>query len=268
LGLRPIPLIASSLNNERATDLPVTHFLTDTVAANGYVAVFLLMAVGSACVPIPSEIVMVFGGALASSGFAEQVLHDPSRQLSFVAIGLVGVAGTLAGSWAAYGVGYAGGRPLIDRWGRHLLLRPHEVDRAHAWFERHGEAAVFFSRLIPVVRAFISLPAGVARMGFGRFTVYTTLGSIPWTFGLAGAGYLLGQRWRDVETYARPITIAFAVLFLGLLAWWVVRRVRSRSPAGAAASEAPEASDASSPPIPSGFPAGPVGNPPPDGERR
>jgi len=247
----------------------VTHFLTDTVASNGYVAVFLLMAVGSACIPIPSEIVMVFGGALASAGFAEQVLHDPSKQLSFVAIGLVGVAGSLVGSWATYAIGYGGGRPLIDRWGRYLLLRPHEVDRAHAWFERHGEAAVFFSRLIPIIRAFISLPAGVARMPFWRFTVYTFLGVIPWTFGLAGAGYLLGQRWREVETYARPITIGFGVLFLGLLVWWVGRRVRSRSPSAVAAdvAPAPNAEEPSEPAVTSGFPSPAAGNPPPEGER-
>jgi membrane protein DedA with SNARE-associated domain len=257
-------LVAVSSNNERATDLPVTHFLTDTVASNGYLAVLLFMAVGSACIPLPSEIVMVFGGALASSGFASAVLHDPSKQLSFVAIGVVGVAGTLLGSWIAYAVGSAGGRPLIDRWGRYLLLRPHEVDRAHAWFERHGEAAVFFSRLIPILRAFISLPAGVARMPLGRFTVYTVLGSIPWTFGLAGAGYLLGERWRTVETYARPISIGLAVLFAGLVAWWIVRRVRSRR---GAAEEGPDAPDRPSPAVPSGFPGTAPGNPPPE-ERR
>ncbi|MDP9341357.1 MAG: DedA family protein [Actinomycetota bacterium] len=252
----------------------MTHFLTDTVASNGYLAVLVFMAVGSACIPIPSEIVMVFGGALASSGFAEQVLHDPSKQLSFVAIGLVGVAGTLVGSWAAYAVGYAGGRPLIDRWGRYLLLRPHEVDRAHAWFEDHGEAAVFFSRLIPIIRAFISLPAGVARMSFWRFTVYTVLGSIPWTFGLAGAGYLLGERWRSVETYARPITIAFAMLFVGLVAWWIVRRVRSRGAAaeldageGPGQPDMPDAPEGRAPAVRSGFPGTATGNPPPD-ERR
>ncbi len=221
----------------------MTHFLTDTVASNGYLAVLLLMALGSACIPIPSEIVLVFGGALASSGFASAVLHDPSKQLSFALVCVVGLVGTLVGSWVAYGIGYAGGRPLIDRWGRYLLMRPHEVDRAHAWFERHGEAAVFFSRFIPIVRAVISLPAGVARMPFRRFTWYTLLGSIPWTVGLTWAGYLLGQRWHTVETYARPITIAFAVLFVGLLAWWIARRVRSRR-GGAVVHEEPEVTPA------------------------
>jgi membrane protein DedA with SNARE-associated domain len=204
------------------------HFLTHTVAANGYAAVFLLMAVGSACIPIPSEIVMVFGGALASAGFAQQALHDPSRQLDFWLIVAAGLAGSVAGAWVAYALGWAGGRPLIDRWGRYLLLRPHEVDRAHRWFEDHGEAAVFLSRMLPVVRAFISLPAGVARMPFVRFTLYTILGSIPWTVGLAWGGYLLGERWRLIERYFTPISITFAVLLVGLVAWWAVRRVRAR----------------------------------------
>jgi membrane protein DedA with SNARE-associated domain len=204
------------------------HFLTHTVASNGYLAVLLLMAVGSACIPIPSEIVMVFGGALASAGFAQQALHDPSRQLDFWMIVGAGLAGSMVGSWLSYAVGYLGGRPLIDRWGRYVLLRPHEVDRAHAWFEEHGEAAVFFSRMLPVVRAFISLPAGVARMPFWRFSLYTLIGSIPWTVGLAWGGFLLGGRWRQIERYFTPISIAFAVALAGLIGWWVLRRVRAR----------------------------------------
>jgi len=204
------------------------HFLTHTVAANGYLAVFLLMAIGSACIPIPSEIVMVFGGALASAGFAQQALHDPSRQLDFWLIIAAGLAGSVVGSWVAYAIGSLGGRPLIDRWGRYMLLRPHEVDRAHRWFEDHGEAAVFISRMLPVVRAFISLPAGVARMPFFKFTLYTILGSIPWTLGLAWAGYLLGDQWHLVVKYFTPISIACGVVLVGLLAWWVTRRVRAR----------------------------------------
>ena len=202
----------------------MVHFLTHTVAANGYLAVLLLMAVGSACVPIPAEIVCVFGGALASSGFVAEALHEPAHQLTFWAVVAAGVAGSMLGSWVAYGVGYAGGRPLIDRWGRYLLLRPHEIDRAHAWFERRGEAAVFVARLLPVIRGVISLPAGVARMPFWRFSLYSFLGQIPFVAGFTWAGYLLGQRWPLVDRYLRPIAIALAVLLVALVIWWVVRR--------------------------------------------
>jgi membrane protein DedA with SNARE-associated domain len=216
-------------------------FLTDTVASNGYLAVFVLMAVGSACIPIPAEIVLAFGGALASSGFAAEALEDPSKQLSFWIVVAAGVAGSMAGSWVAYGVGFAGGRPLVDRWGRYLLLRRHELDRAHAWFERRGEAAVFLARLVPVVRGLISLPAGVARMPFWRFTVFSFLGQIPFAIGFTLSGYLLGQRWEVVEQYFRPISIGLAVLLVGGIMWWLIRRrsTARREPEPAAPGDEP-----------------------------
>src|SRR5687768_5580578 len=142
------------------------QFVIDTVAGYGYVAVFALMVLESACVPIPSEVTMLFGGALASAGFAA-----PGEELSLFWVGMAGTVGNLIGSWLAYWAGAAGGRPLVDRFGRYLLIRPHEVDKAHAWFDRYGDAAVFFSRLLPVIRTFISLPAGVVRMPFWRFTL-------------------------------------------------------------------------------------------------
>ena len=199
------------------------RFITHTVADYGYVAVFLMMAVGSACVPIPSEVVLVYGGALASSGFAA-----PGKELDFVLVALLAVAGAMAGSWFSWGIGYVGGRPLIDRWGKYLLLRPHEVDRAHEWFERKGEAAVFFTRLIPIVRAFVSLPAGVARMRFWRFTLYTLLGNLLWCFGLAYLGLLLGARWHIIQRYFDPLVIVCGLLLAGLIAWFVMKRLRAR----------------------------------------
>lgn len=199
------------------------HFLTNTVGDHGYLAVFVLMALSSMFIPIPTEIVMVFGGALAAPDFVRTEGH----RLDLVAVSLAGVAGTLVGSWAAYALGYAGGRPLAERWGRYVLLRPHHLDRAHAWFERHGEAAVFWGRNVPVVRALISLPAGVARMGLVRFTVFTALGSLPWCFGLAVAGYLLGDSWHRVDDYFGPVSIGVAALLVGGIAWWVVRRRRA-----------------------------------------
>lgn len=208
------------------------NWIQDQIANNGYLAIFVLMLLGSACVPIPSEVVMAFGGALASEAFATNALGDPSAQLGLVTVIVVGVVASMIGSWIAWGAGYAGGRPLIDRFGRYLLLRPHEVDRAHEWFERHGEAAVFFARLIPLVRAFISLPAGVARMSFGRFTLYTFLGIVPWTVGLAIAGYSLGQRWDQVERFIGPISIAVGVMGLLALAWWIRSRLRRRAMSG------------------------------------
>ena len=195
------------------------QFVIDTVAGYGYVAVFVLMVLESACVPIPSEVTMLFGGALAAPGFAA-----PGEELSLFWVGMVGTIGNLVGSWIAYGIGAWGGRPLVDRFGRYLLIRPHEVDHAHEWFERYGDAAVFFSRLLPVIRTFISLPAGVVRMPFWRFTLYTVLGCLPWTFALAWLGFELGDRWETVEQALQPFSWAIAALCLVAAAWYVRRR--------------------------------------------
>jgi membrane protein DedA with SNARE-associated domain len=160
---------------------------------------------------------MLFGGALVSATFLA-----PEQQLDLWLVTLAGTAGNLVGSWLAYWAGYVGGRPLIDRWGRYLLIRPHEVEKAHDWFERRGELAVFAGRLLPVIRTFISLPAGVVRMPFWRFTVYTVLGCLPWCLLLTWLGFLLGERWETVERIFRPFAwaIAIAVLVAGI---WFIR---------------------------------------------
>ena len=115
---------------------------------------------------------------------------------------------------------------MVDRWGRYLLIRPHEVDRAHAWFEQHGDVTVFVSRMIPVVRTFISVPAGVARMNFAKFTLYTVLGCLPWTFALAWIGYILGDNWAAAERVIRPVAWAIAIVILVGGVLWVSRRWR------------------------------------------
>ena len=223
-----IPSVHSRSASESGLLASFTDLVTEQIARYGYLAVFLLMLLGSACIPIPSEVVMLFGGAIASAGFAAQVLGGPEEHLGLIPVMVFGVAGSVAGSWLAYWAGAAGGRPLIDRWGRYLLLRPHEVDRAHDWFERHGQGAVFFARLIPLVRAFISLPAGVARMNFARFTLYTLLGIVPWTVGLALAGYGLGESWTSVQRIALPVSIVVGIAALVALAWWIRRRLALR----------------------------------------
>jgi membrane protein DedA with SNARE-associated domain len=191
------------------------QFIRVAIEDYGYLAVFLLMVLESACIPIPSEVTMLFGGAAANATFAGTIPGHPAH-LNFLLVGLLGAVGNLIGSWLAYWVGKRGGRPLVERWGRYVLLRPHEIDRAEVWFERHGQQAVFLSRLLPVVRTFISLPAGVAEMPFGKFTVYTFAGCLPWTFALAGVGYALGSRWTTVER------------FVGVVVWWFVKRYRQK----------------------------------------
>jgi membrane protein DedA with SNARE-associated domain len=177
------------------------------------------------CIPIPSEVVMAFGGALCAPAFAASVLGSPDAALSLVWVSLWGIAGSMVGSLAAYWLGAVGGRPAIDRWGRYLLLRPHEVDRAHAWFERRGEAVVFLGRLVPLIRAFVSLPAGIARMDLRKFLAFTLLGVAPWCIGLAVAGKALGNKWHTLERYFVPVSILVAAIVVVAAVWWVAKRV-------------------------------------------
>jgi membrane protein DedA with SNARE-associated domain len=199
------------------------HLITDYVLHYGYLAVFVLMVLESACIPIPSEVTMLFGGALANAAFVSS-LGSGGEHLNFVLVALVGTAGNLVGSWIAWGVGYRGGRPLIERWGRYIFLRQHELDRAEVWFDRHGQVAVLVSRVLPVVRTFISLPAGIAEMRFVRFSVYTVLGCLPWTFALTAIGYALGSQWNTVERYLRPVSYLVAAVCVVAIGWWFYHR--------------------------------------------
>jgi membrane protein DedA with SNARE-associated domain len=202
------------------------HVVTDYLGQYGYQAVFVLMVLESACIPIPSEVTMVFGGFLVSRG-----------DLNFWWVALLGTIANVVGSWLAYWVGLRGGRPLVERWGRLVFLRKHELDRAEVWFQKHGEMAVFVSRLLPVIRTFISLPAGVARMPFGKFTLYTFLGCLPWTFALTWAGLLLGDNWESVLRYGEPISWVIAGLCVAVVTWWLVRRYRAHKTAETPAGE-------------------------------
>jgi membrane protein DedA with SNARE-associated domain len=181
--------------------------LTGAIGDWGYLAVFVLMVLESACIPIPSEITMPFGGLLAAEG-----------ELNLILVGLVGAFANLVGSWIAYAAGATGGRALVLRFGRYFRIKPHDLDRAEEWFKRYGDKAVFWSRLLPVVRTFISLPAGAARMELVRFSIYSFLGSLPWSLGLAYGGYVLGRNW---EKLAHNMEIG-AYVIAGLLVVGVV----------------------------------------------
>jgi membrane protein DedA with SNARE-associated domain len=200
----------------------LTNTITDVLTNYGYVAIFVLMVLESACIPIPSEVTMVFGGALTTAAVV-----GAGNELSLFWVGLLGALGNLVGSWLAYWVGATGGRPAIDRYGRYLLIRPHEIDRAHGWFERRGERAVFIARLLPVIRTFISLPAGVAKMPLGTFSIYTLLGCLPFTYALAFAGHAAGARWEDVIRRLAPLTWGILLICAIAIAIYVARRWRS-----------------------------------------
>jgi membrane protein DedA with SNARE-associated domain len=204
--------------------LPVEQWVVNEVGAHGYIAVFALMVLGSACIPIPSEAVMLFGGALAG-GVSAAGAHV---HLNLVGIVLAGLAGNLVGSLVAYAVGRAGGRPVLDRYGKYVLLRKNELDKAEEFFIKHGQSAVFLGRMVPLVRAFVSLPAGIAQMPAVPFTVLTLLGSLPWVLALAIGGDLLASHWKSVSNAFTPISIVVGVAVVLLAGWWVLRRIRAQ----------------------------------------
>src|SRR4029078_9796194 len=164
----------------------LSGFIVATISALGYGGVVLLMAIESACIPLPSEIIMPFSGYLVSTG-----------ELNLWGVAVAGAVGCVLGSLVAYWVGMYGGRPFIEKYGRYILLSRHDLDIADRWFGKYGEVIVFISRLLPVIRTFIAFPAGVARMNLPRFIIYTFAGSLPWCYRLAWMGMKLGAQWNS-----------------------------------------------------------------------
>jgi membrane protein DedA with SNARE-associated domain len=199
------------------------NFIITVIEQLGYAGVFVGMTLESIGVPLPSEIIMPFAGYVVWEG-----------RLTLLGVTLAGTLGCLAGSLIAYGIGAYGGRPLLERYGKYVLIRKSELDRAERWFGTHGEAAVFISRLLPVVRTFISYPAGIVRMDVKRFSVYTVLGSLPFCFALAYVGVALGPHWEDIAGLFRYMDIAVivgVVVLIGFLIYrraWVMERLGDR----------------------------------------
>ena len=180
------------------------------IASYSYAAVFVLMAAESACIPVPSELIMLFGGALAAGA-------GPDVHPSLIVIIVAGVVGNVVGSYGAWAVGRYGGQAVWHRWGRYVLLRGQDLDRAEYWFARYGAAAVFVGRLLPAVRTFISLPAGISAMPPVPFGIYTVAGCIPWTAALAGAGYAFGRDWQAIADAMQGPAYAISAVAGGLL---------------------------------------------------
>jgi membrane protein DedA with SNARE-associated domain len=202
--------------------------LTTFIGDHGLYAVFALMLVDSV-LPAASELVMLYAGVLASGALPGQDIVLFGHQIDsdfwgYVAIATAGVAGQTVGSIIGWAIGLYGGRPLVERHGRWLHLGPENLDRAERWFDRWGDWAVFLGRMTPVVRSFVSIPAGLARMPLGRFTLYSVLGTIPWCFGIAGAGWALGSSWETFHHDFRYVEVLVGVGILALLVWYLRRR--------------------------------------------
>jgi membrane protein DedA with SNARE-associated domain len=190
-------------------DQIVIPFLNALYGAVGYAGVFLAMTIESAMIPLPSELILPFAGFLVSDPTKlEPITGQP---WSFWIVVVVATAGNTVGSLIAYGIGAWGGRPFLERYGRYLLIRPHDIELADRFFARWGAQTVFVGRLLPIVRTFISFPAGVTRMPLGKFVLYSTLGALPWSIFLAYAGVVLGENWVDIRHALQPFDLAIAV---------------------------------------------------------
>jgi len=199
---------------------PLIDFATGVVHDLGAIGIFILMLLESACIPIPSEATMLFAG---------KVTVEPDPSFTFTAAVVAGVTGNVVGSWITWWIGRIGRVDLLEKHGAKIGVRKHHLELADRWFEQHGEATVFFARMMPIVRTFISLPAGVARMPFWRFTIYTVLGCIPWVLLLTWAGVKAGENWEDVKHWLEYVDYLVAVGIVGVVVWLVVRSRRGRN---------------------------------------
>ena len=196
----------------------ISAFIVATISTLGYGGVVLLMAIESACIPLPSEIIMPFSGYLVYTG-----------RFNIWLVGIAGAFGCVVGSLVAYWIGMYGGRPLIERYGKYLLISHHDLNLADRWFDRFGEAIVFVSRMLPVVRTFIAFPAGVARMNLKKFIVYTFAGSLPWCLGLAFVGKKLGEQWDQdprLKNLFHRFDFVIGILIVLAAVWWIWRHFR------------------------------------------
>ncbi len=193
----------------------ISDLIVSLISSFGYAGIFFAMAAESACIPFPSEIIMPFSGFVVSNG-----------GLDLWGITLAGALGNLFGSVVAYLVGLKGGRPFLEKYGKYILLSKKKLVLADNWFEKHGDRAVLISRLLPVIRTYISLPAGIARMEFGKFALYTFAGSLPWCLALGYLGVLLGPKWDSLKTWFH-ILYALIILFIICTLIYVFMRYRN-----------------------------------------
>jgi membrane protein DedA with SNARE-associated domain len=197
----------------------ILDFISNVYDAMSWPGVVLMMAIESACIPLPSELIMPLAGWM--------LIKDKGLGWEWIILaGFFGAIGNTIGSLIAYYVGAWGGRPLVAKYGKYVLVSHHDLDIADRWFQRWGNLTVLVSRMLPVVRTFISFPAGVSRMPVWQFTAYTFAGSFPWSMGLAAAGYALGSNWEDLRNWMRPADYPIAIVVLALIAWYVYRHIR------------------------------------------
>jgi len=219
----PCPSLGHHTEVLDVIDAIVLPFIDALYSRLGYVGVVIAMTIESAAIPIPSELILPFAGWSVSRGLSEPLTNAPWTYWGAV---IAGVVGNTAGSLVSYAIGAYGGRPLIHRYGRYVLISAHDLEVAERWFARYGEVTVFFSRMLPIVRTFISLPAGVARMPLWRFLVFSILGAIPWVMLLVWGGTVLGDHWLDIKQSLRGLDYIVAVAIVGAVALFLWRHLK------------------------------------------
>lgn len=196
----------------------LAQFVVHTIGIFGYPGIFLLMLVESCGIPMPSEVIMPFSGFLVADG-----------KMTLIAITIAGTIGNLIGSLLAYWIAHKGGRPLVEKYGKYILISSHDLDLADRWFKNYGDWTVFFGRLLPVVRTYISFPAGIAKMDIKRFSIYTTLGALPWTLLFGWFGVKMGANWELIREKLHNFDMAILILVIVCIALYVLRHFRIRT---------------------------------------
>ena len=193
----------------------ISEWALEVIERTRYFGIFVLSALESAAIPIPSEVVIPFSGFLVIAG-----------KFSLWGVVWVATLANLAGSIALFLIGRSGGRWFIEKYGKYFLIHKRDLDRADIWFEKHGIKAVFFSRMLPVARTFISLPAGIAKMNIWKFSLFTFLGALPWNFVLAFIGYKAGENWNLLHNYFRKANIFIVLLIVAVVIWYIWKHIR------------------------------------------
>ena len=219
------------ISNTKETNSLLTHLtdilttlITNLYVSTGLLGIVLAMAIESCCIPLPSELVMPLAGIMIVNG---KLLHGTNSLVALLLVALVGAVGCLLGSIVAYIIGYTGGRPLLLKYGRYLLISQHDADKADQFFQRWGSETTFFSRLLPVVRTYISLPAGIAKMPFAKFCIYTVLGSFPWCLLLAYVGTIIGGNLATLSPIFHTFDVVILIVLVVLIALYIRRHIRN-----------------------------------------
>lgn len=193
----------------------LAHWVISTIDFMGYFGVFILMLVESCGILMPSEVIMPFSGFLVADG-----------SMNFWMVVFLGALGNLAGSLLAYWIGWKGGRPLIEKYGKYILLSKHDLDLADKWFTKYGSATTFFGRVLPIVRTFISFPAGISKMEIKKFSVYTFMGAFIWCIPLTYAGVKMGENWAQIREYLHNFDLTIGILIVVFLVWYIWRHIK------------------------------------------